>query len=356
MTLRALWTFDHIANPTIITFASGQTAYSAQGAAYNFLTGNPGAFVLRSGTISASIAPSNAAADPGYLRIQNTTAAAQGLAIAPADVPILQGGVTKAYFGFRTVAPTLIPLPNTLSVVGVASGVTIAPTPLLTEAQLNRTVNVSQYVEVMLDVTNNVYSVWVDGLQIINQAALPSSWTYLIFGSNAVNTNNGYQSFRDFYFLDADTTTPNKRLGPIQSSLATLVAATAPNYASSDSKTPLVDLTTAYSGSPTSAPNLSNAPTNDPITATFQSNSPVGATIVGVQYKLAASVAVSGKMQVGLANGQTSVVAANYQFPDTTMVYGRDLAGIQQTDPSGNAWTAARFAATQLALTPQAIT
>jgi hypothetical protein len=227
---------------------------------------------------------------------------------------------------------------------------------LVNETQLNRTVNVPQYVEVMVDIQNNVYSAWVDGLQIINAAALATGWSYLVFGSGAVLTNAGIIGLRDFYFLDADATTPNARLGPVQSALAGLVAATAPNYSSSDSKTPLQDLTTAYSGAPTATPNLANAATNDPLTVTYSSAAQPGSVIIATQYKMAASVNAAAQMLVKLTNGAANVTPPNYSFQDTSMDYGRDLAGIQQLDPSGNAWTVAGFNATQLVVQPQSIT
>jgi hypothetical protein len=354
MTLRALWTYDHVANTGAQIAVTALAAYTANNA-YNQLTGNPGTVMLRVGATAASIGKSNDATLPGYLSWVNNTNVAQGLAAALTDIPILQNGVTKAFFGFRTVSTTL-PLPNTVSVIGVASAPTAVPTVLLTEAQLGRVVNVPQYVEVKLDITLNVYSVWVDGLQVIKDATLPTGFTHLIWGSNAVLSNAGAMGVRDFYFIDADSTTPNTRLGPIQSVLAAQSAVVAPNYTSSDGKTPLQDFQTTYSGAPTATPNITNAATNDPITVNFASSAPVGAKLVAVQYKMAASVSSLASMSAKLTNGTDTHNLPNYAFADLTMDYGRDLSGVQPADPSGNAWTAAGFAATQLIVQPQSAT
>jgi hypothetical protein len=350
MTLRAMWTYDHVANPSAITVTS-VAAYTATGA-YNILTGNVGTPILRTGSSNMTINQSNNATAPGYL-LMNNAGQGQQLAVALTDLPLLQNGSTKAYIGFRTIATALV-TPATNSIVGVGSSATVAPTPLLTEAQLNRTLNVAQFVEVMIDQGNSVYSVWVDGLPVITGAALPTGWTYLLFGSG-VSLTTGVVGVRDFYFADADSQT-TKRLGPIQSYIAPLVTVTAPNYTSSDAKTPLVDLTTAYSGAPTAIPTITNAPTNDPITANFQSNLPAGGSCIAVQYKMAASVPMASKMGVAITNGTQTVTPPAYQFNDTSMDYGRDLAGLQVNGPSGNPWGAVEFAATSLVLTPQSLT
>ncbi|BDD79832.1 hypothetical protein [Burkholderia phage FLC9] len=329
-------------------------AYTANNA-YNQTTGNPGTIMLRAGATNCSIGKSTDATIPGYMGWANSTSTAQGLAIALADIPLLQGGVTKAYLGFRTISTT-ISAPGTTSVFGVAASPTVVPTALLTETQLARVVNVPQYVEVKLDTGLNVYSVWVDGLQVVKDAALATGFTHLIFGSNAVLTNAGNMYVRDFYFLDADSTQPNARLGPIQSAVALQTAVNAPNYTSSDSKTPLQDFQTAYSGAPAATPNITNAASNDPVTVSFQSSVPVGAGILAVQYKMAASVNTAAQMTAQLNNGSATKNLPNYGFADLTMDYGRDLAGVQVADPSGAAWTPAGFAATQLIVQPQSAT
>lgn len=354
MTLRALWSYDHVANTGAVVPLPVSTTYTPNNG-YNQITGNPGTIIARAGTTSANIGKSNDTVLPGYLYFTNGTAGYQGLAAALTDIPLLQGGATKAYFGFRTVSNLLI-APGTASVIGVANAANVAPTALLTEAQLARVINVPQYVEVKLDISLNVYSVWVDGIQIVKDAALATGFTHLIWGSNAALTGNGLFAARDFYFLDADTTVPNTRLGPVQSSLALQTAVVAPNYTSSDSKTPLADFQTAYSGAPIATPNITNAATNDPVTVNFSSLSPVGATILGVQYKMAASVGTLASMAAKLVNGSNTVNLPNYGFSDLTMDYGRDLAGIQQVDPSGNPWSPTGFSATQLVVTPQSAT
>jgi hypothetical protein len=333
----------------------------AQGNAYNQLTGNPGTPILRAGASAVSITspvanPNAGTPTGGALTLINSTTQAQALVVALADIPLLQNGVTKAYFGFRTYS-TLLAAPTTLSVVGVASSPTAVPTPLLTEAQLNRLLNVVNYVEVVVDISTNLYSVWVDGIKIIDKAVLATGWSYLVFGANAVGTiANATQAYRDFYFVDADTTTPNTRLGPITSALAQLSAVTAPNYTSSDGKTPLQDFQTGYSGAPGATPNLANAATNDPLTVNFSSAAPAGVGMIAVQYKVAANMNPIGQMSVKLANGTDNKALPNYAFADLTMDYGRDVSGVQLVDPSGNAWSDARFGATQLIVQPVSTT
>lgn len=354
MTLRALWTYDHVANVGGQIPLTGLAAYTPNNS-YNQLTGNPGTLYSRTGVPTYQINVSNQATYPGMLSIANSSAVAGALVVSLTDIGILQNGVTKAYFGFRTVS-NLAVSPLTANFVGVAATATAVPTPLITEAQMGRTVNVSQFVEVFLDIGNNVYSVWLDGLQIINAATLATGWSYLVFCSSALLTNGPTIGLRDFYFLDADGVGKTSRLGPIQSVLATLSAVTAPNYTSSDGKTALADLTTAYAATPTPTPNISNAPTNDALTATFSTNAAPGSAVLAVQYKMAAVVIQASKVKVQLIKGGSEVDPPAYTFNDTLMQYGRDLAGIQQTDPSGAAWTPASFAATQVVLTPQTLT
>ena len=358
MTLRALWSYDHIANATNIPLTA-LGAYTPNNA-YNLLTGNPGTPILRAGASNVVINNLVAGAGPGAFRgaaigFGNSTSQAQALVVALADIPLLQSGATKAYLGFRTWS-SAVPAPGTSSVFGTSSSATAVPTSLVNETQLNRTVNVPQYVEVMLDIGNSQYSAWVDGLKIIDKAALATGFTYLVFGSNAVTSNACNFSLQDFYFIDADATLPNTRLGPIQSALAAYTAVNAPNYTSSDGKSALLDFQTGYSGAPTPAPSQTNAPTNDPITVSYQSAAPAGAGMIAVQYKMAASVAAQASVTAQLNNGSATKNLPNYSFADLTMDYGRDLAGIQTTDPSGNPWNDARFNATQLIVQPQSAT
>jgi hypothetical protein len=358
MTLRALWTYDHIANASNVPLTA-IAAYTPNNA-YNQLTGNPGTLILRAGASNCVINSVVAGASGGTYRggglgFGNSTSQAQALVVALADIPLLQSGATKAYLGFRTWS-SAIPAPGTSSVFGTASSATAVPTSLVNETQLSRTVNVTQYVEVMLDIANSQYSAWVDGLKIIDKAALATGFTYLVFGSNAVTTNACNFSLQDFYFVDADATLPNTRLGPIQSAVAQYAAVSAPNYSSSDGKSALLDFQTGYSAAPAPAPTQSNAPTNDPITVTYQSTAPAGAGMIAVQYKMAASVATAAQVTAQLNNGSATKNLPTYSFTDTTMDYGRDLSGPQTTDPSGNAWSDARFNATQLIVQPVSTT
>jgi hypothetical protein len=99
------------------------------------------------------------------------------------------------------------------------------------------TLNVEYYVEVMIDRTNLLYEVWVNGVKIKNgslaAAALPAGGNgYYWFGAyNSASgvVNGSTRSFRDYYFLDVDSTTPS-RLGSVKSTKDALTVSSAPNY------------------------------------------------------------------------------------------------------------------------------
>lgn len=231
MTLRTLISFDHalltVGNSITpqTTYSSNllQTTYGLPGAIVTANSGNP-VTITNNGWMSFGV--SNSSVYCGY-------------AVSVADSGLFQNGATQAWIGFRTYANggavnttcnCFGILPSTANGSVGGSGTNIVS--LINETQLSRlvfSVLGAQYVEVFLDIGNNVYQTYVNGIANVG-GTLPVGFTHFVYSGQSFSTGAG-QSFRDFYFLDVDSTKPNGRLGPITSTpLPPTSSSQEPNY------------------------------------------------------------------------------------------------------------------------------
>jgi hypothetical protein len=229
MTLRTLISFDHALLTGSYSLTIGTTYASNP---LNTVYGVPGAMITSNSNGGASIS------NTGWLAMGlSYSNVNQGYVVSLADLNLFQNGATQAWFGFRTYATgsganvsTVGVLASSTNGSNGSNGANI--TPLITETQIGRpgwgAAN-SSYCEVFLDIGNNVYSAYVNGVQIVNQAALPTGIGYIIF-AGAMFSNSYGQYYRDFYFLDVDSTKPNGRLGPITSTPLNPTVKSALNY------------------------------------------------------------------------------------------------------------------------------
>jgi hypothetical protein len=225
MTLRTLISFDGL--QLIGNFNLSQSvAYGGNNALQQYY-GQPGTIMS-----TASPNPASIAASSGWLSLgASGTNVLSGYAISFADLNLFQNGATQAWIGCRTYANNVAT--PACNVVGLCATPVLpgAITPLLTEAQLNRTVGIAnaQYVETFFDMTALTYTSYVNGIQVAT-GTFPAGMQYVMFGGQIYNSIGG-QFFRDFYFLDVDSTKPNARLGPITSTpLLPAAGSTVPNY------------------------------------------------------------------------------------------------------------------------------
>lgn len=232
MTLRTLISFDAVQTTTAVTptnaLTYGGTPYLQQ------TYGQPGTLMQGSNgggnAITGGVAPNS-----GWLGLGANTNSTylNGYAISFTDLNLFQNGATQAWIGFRTYAA--VTATAACNVVGLCATAVLPGTisPLLIEAQLNRVLfgtSGAQYVEVFIDITALTYTSYVNGIQVAT-GSFPAGMQYFMFGGQVYNSTGG-QNFRDFYFLDVDSTKPNSRLGPITSTaLLPATGSSVPNYA-----------------------------------------------------------------------------------------------------------------------------
>lgn len=225
-----------------------------------------------------------------------------------------------------------------------------------------------QYFEIMIDRTNKQIVTWIDNVQQppvafdFNGFVNGGACTLSLGVRFAVGTiNSSFSSnFRDVYFVDdTQDATQCTRLGPVGTVPAPLTSATAPNYVSSDSGTPLSDLSTILgtTAATQTLPTLTSPASLDPITLGV-SNTNINAAlpILGVKVDVSASRSGgSGFVLNGAAkfNGQT-VAGKKVQFVTPGQMYYNQNALLAEKAPDGTNWTPASVAAAQFTLTPAA--
>jgi hypothetical protein len=223
-----------------------------------------------------------------------------------------------------------------------------------------------QFIEVMIDRLNKQLVVWIDGTQ---QA--PVSFDFNAFANGAaVTLSIGYRftiaainptsscALRNIYFVDnTQDNTLCSRLGSVQTLPAPLASVSAPNYVSSDSSTPLADLSSPFTAtaSTLTAPTLTTPITMDEMVAEVNTS---GLPVLNV---LAAKMDVSAERTSGAAlsfitgatyNGQSKSSTVSMNSTSNAFVYGQKGILIE-TAPDGTALTPAVLAGVQFTLTPE---
>lgn len=232
MAIRDMWTYDHaVQGSTDLSTGSGGPSYSETGL-YNQYTGNPG-YAYNNGITNAIQATTD-----GYLTMNSSSTSNPGLAVQAKEVQDWSVA-TQYWLGFRTKTSkqnasnaNVFTMSDT---IGQANPTVMVQESDLTAANAN-TLNQDYYVEIFIDRTNKVFQVYVNGTQVksgnIAAASIVTGGNgFYWFGPwNSGLTANASRAFRDFYWLDVDSTTPG-RLGPVRSNMSPIAAALAPNYA-----------------------------------------------------------------------------------------------------------------------------
>lgn len=223
-----------------------------------------------------------------------------------------------------------------------------------------------QYFEIMIDRVNKQIVTWIDNVQ-----QPPVSFDFNAFVNGGACTlslglrfqigtvNPGYTAnLRHVYFVDdTQDATQCSRLGPVGTVAAPLVSATAPNYVSSDSGTPLSDLSTVLgtTAATQTQPTLTSPSSLDPITLGVSNvNIDPNLPILGVKMDVSAQrIGGTGLVVHGGAKYNNQSIDGNalmYSTPNT-MVYNQ-RAILSEVAPDGTPWTPASLAGTAFSLTP----
>ena len=353
MALREFWPFEALPNISGANLAASPLAFLRPDVGLTVSVGGTTCSVLQSdGTLQLSSS------------WQNSQVNAAALTIPYGNVSDFT--TDKSFIGMR--------YRNTMGTTGQVSALmaawltngagTVQPLinlPLVTAAPY-------QYYEIMIDRTNKQIVTWLDNVQ---QAPVAFDFNGFVNGGACTlslgvrftvgTINSSFSSnFRDVYFVDdTQDATQCTRLGPVGTAPAPLASATAPNYVSSDSGTPLSDLSTILgtTAATQTLPTQTSPATLDPITLGV-SNANINAAmpILGVKMDVSASRSGgSGFVLTGGAkfNGQTST-GKKVQFVTPNLMYYNQNALLAEKAPDGTNWTPASVAAAQFTLTPAA--
>lgn len=302
------------------------------------------------------------------------TLAANGVASLPAlQIPFGMflskptAGVTVVGFRFKW-AGTGLGTANNLFWVAQNNGASNAA--LLTFAQAASYMplaNQEYFVEfrfIATSATAGSVEVYVDGV-LKNTIASNFSYIYsgwFMFGpQNSVTNSDLSLSFRDIYFVDADSlgNWDSDRVGPIRTKGCPVATVSAPNYTVSDpGATGLTDpkaiLNNAQAAALSPTPSITNAQTLDPLVATFDTSGiGAGAPLKAVQFQgsFLNQQSGNGVLKPSLSDGTNTQALTQLSFADANMRYSQRLGTIQKA-LDGSALTPAKLAALQLSLTP----
>lgn len=228
------WTYDHAVQGATDLSAGVQplTSYVENGL-YNQYTGLPG--MLFKNTSGTGVIGTD-----GFLTLTTASGFNPMLLVQAKEVQDWSSATTKYWMGFRT--KTSAQNGAACNIFALVDGLAYTNfSALLQETDMTAAgaavLNTEYYVEVMIDRTNLLFEVWVNGVKIKNgslpAAVLPAGgngyYQWGAFNSQSGVTNGSTRSFRDYYFVDVDATQTPSRLGSVRSSAQPQPSASTPN-------------------------------------------------------------------------------------------------------------------------------
>lgn len=351
MAVKAQWSFDHLPNGLGIG-TSSIVALGIAGATFNYGT-DPGGSAVNRASISNGSLSFASLYSSYYVGGQNlgTWMTLPLNAVQDLSTP-------HSVIGFRVTIPTIYLGNMAWLTTGSTNLVLVNPT----DAALGMTNTASTYyVEIVFDRPNNQFFTYVNNKlkkTTFYDPTTLNSTTTLSIGTNGAGGNGsmggGGYVYRDFLFIDdTQDNTPCVRQGPGTARPMTLLTASASGWTSSDSSTPLADLTTPIATNLAVTPNITSPVSQTPIQATFQTAADPNLKVVAASVVVSSSnpSANNGNLNGAWSlNGQT-VQAGKVNYPDNTMQWSKPV-GLNSLAPDGSAWTIAKLLAATFSATP----
>lgn len=328
MAIRAMWGFDHL--PVGTTVGAAATGY---GLAYgNFSLTVAGAGICHH--------------EAGAIRMATSQNSAIN-ATFTTTLAITDGVSPKAILGFRYILTPGLRQDNSF----VIAGQTIAYT------DLGITGYGEWYIEAVCDRVNKEINFFVSGSFRHRRA---TTVVPLIIGQAFSFNTPGWAgagfNLRDFYFIDdTQDNTPCNRLGSVKVTALTIDSATAPNWISSDSKTPLEDINTPYTTlASMTAPTVTSPASLDPMTIGFaplaDQNSnirAIGAIVDSSRYPTS-----SVTVDISAVLDGTTLAMGALNYADDVMKYALPSSIISRA-PDGGKITPAKLKTMKVVFTPK---
>lgn len=351
MAIHDLWSFDNAPQSSTDISQGTTLSYPNQGTYFQY-TNLPGVLYKNTGG-TATIT------SDGFLNLISSSAWNPTLVVKAADVQDWSVA-TQYWIGFRTktsqqsaAAGPVFRMANTL-----AQG---TYNTLLAESDMTAAgaaaLNTEYYVEIFIDRVNLIYQVWINGVQYTQGAITAGSIVAAGAGFyfwGAFNTASAIaganRSFRDFYFLDLDST-DKLRFGPIRSSKASLSNVSGSEWVLNSAADLPTALNTVLQSPPVTTPSAS-APTDlQPITALLGTSLNANSSIIAVQPQISLiGDSTSNFLDLALTQASQSLDLGKLALPVSANQFNQRWS-LQRKAPDGGAWTPSKISATQVVLT-----
>ncbi|BDD79834.1 hypothetical protein [Burkholderia phage FLC9] len=351
MAIHDLWSFDNAPVGTNLSQASTANITGTTNSTnpYYYYTGNPGMIYP---TVGAS--QSVAVTSDGFLTFQRNASGYSNPMLFMGSQVQNWTTSTKFWIGFRTKASyATVPTQTGTVLLAQQSYASGNYNKVVTDGDLGSIpANTEVYVEVYIDSVANTYSVYVNGALVRTTTAtyITSATEWAIDCSNLGGPpGNSTRGYRDFYFLDVDSTDTN-RLGPIRSAPATLSNISGSEWTLNSAADLPTALTTALQNPPSTTPSASSPADFQPIKANLNTSS--SSPIIAVQAAIS-TFGDAGNNALGLvlSQGGNQADLGRVVPPISANQFNQRWA-IQRKAPDGSAWSAAKVSATQAILTP----
>lgn len=392
--LRGLFSFDHVPHAAV-----GSSAGLDEATAQAFMTNYNGyGFAVDSSPIPLAITnwASGTVQDAEGVWMASSAGGAGGggtlLGAKGWAIPIgtvMDWTTTASYIGFRMKMGTVLsptayggslytPNPATLAIpyvwigspTGTVYGGILSLIDTVKFPNANWVTGVSVYVEIKIDRTNKLITVWVDNVMLTQFVFDPTQITaasQLVFGSSG-NWATSQSSvgmtvmFKDMYFVDntQDARVPNGRLGLLTGKQFAMASAAGTGWTSSDSQALLTDLTTPITQSAGSlAAPLVTSPANvasPELDLTFSNTLPAATPLIAVGFAGSGQRQAASLTSMSFLLKDTATPTPNQEqlanaSPPAPLTTGRLYGGGTTVAPDGTALDSTKAASLILKIT-----
>jgi hypothetical protein len=352
MAIHDLWSFDNApVGTSLLTGTTDLTSTTGPSNVYNYYTGNPGC------TYTYTSSPF--AVDANGFANSTNNSSGNGSMIWFKLAQVLNFTTsTKWAIGFRTKSSQAVTGSTAGRVFCTTAGwATAILRTWIAEADLVAPANTELYVELVVDSSLLTYWLYING-SLVRQTAYTSgnfpSTGYAAFGTGStVGTANATRGYRDFYFLDFDST-DTTRLGPIRSSIASLSNISGSEWTLNSAADLPTALNTVLQNPPITTPSASAPADNQPITATLGTSLAANVSIIAVQPMISfIGDSALNTLDLTLTQNAQALDLGKLAPPVSANQFNQKWA-ISRKAPDGGIWTPTKLGQTSASLTPAA--
>jgi hypothetical protein len=360
MAIHDLWSFDNA--PVGVSLVQSSLTdmtrlVNSANNPYNLYTQLPGCIMLYQPVANA---PTVISSD-GFLTFTRTSSGNSNPLWVQLNQMFNFATSTKWAFGFRTKSNVTVASSSAIRIFTTANGYNGSlASAILYDGDVAAPANTEVYVEGIVDSVAQTLNVYVNGVWLRTATLTSAGWAaglYLMLDSGgsaaAAGSTRGY---RDFYFLDMDSTDTN-RLGPIRSAPAVLASASGSEYTLNGSPASLLAaLNTPLQNPPTATPNAQAPSDNQALTLGLSTSIASNVPIIAVQGQMTTtgdSSSLMGFAETFMQGSNQLNMGAIPGIINTTSYNRRSK--IWRSAPDGGGWNASKINGSNLVLTPKTL-